>query len=110
MKPEMFCRNNSGVWRWSHSSLHGDPLRAAAEIMCGPWLGGRVVPEGWAAKDDGALVANDRGLGAHRGHIRTACGGRSQPGGDLRDTFGGQVGLVVEGAAEVLPVGEHLVL
>ena len=30
--------------------------------------------------------------------------------GDLRDALGGQVGLVVEDAAEVLAVGEHLVL
>jgi hypothetical protein len=31
MKPEMFCRNSSGMPRWSHSSMKWAPLSADAE-------------------------------------------------------------------------------
>ena len=83
---------------------------AAAEVFGRHHLAGRGLHQRWAAEEDGALVAHDHRLVAHRRHVRTAGGARPEDRGDLRDTVGGQVGLVVEDAAEVLAVGEHLVL
>ncbi len=83
---------------------------AAAEIFGGHHLAGRGLHQRWAAEEDRALVAHDHRLVAHRRHVRTACGARPEDGGDLRDAFGRQVGLVIEDATEVLAVGENLVL
>ena len=83
---------------------------AAAELLGRDHLAGRGLHQRRTAEEDGALVADDHRLVAHRGHVCTARGARPEHGGDLRDAFGGQVGLVVEDAAEVLAVGEHLVL
>ncbi len=44
MKPEMFCRNSSGMPRWSHSSMKCAPLSAdSANRM--PLLA--TMPTGW---------------------------------------------------------------
>ena len=55
-------------------------------------------------------LADDDRLVAHRRHVRAAGGARAEDGGDLRDAGLGHVGLVVEDPAEVLAVGEDLVL
>ena len=44
------------------------------------------------------------------GHVGAAGGARAHHAGDLRDAPGREVGLVEEDPAEVLPVGEHVVL
>ena len=45
---------------------------------------------------------------AHRRHVGAAGGARAHHRGHLRDAVGGHPRLVVEDAAEVVPVGEHL--
>ena len=83
---------------------------AAAELLGGHHLAGGGLHQRRAAEEDGALVADDDGFVAHRGHIRTACGARAEHRGDLRNALGAHGRLVVEDAAEVFAVGEHLVL
>ena len=63
-----------------------------------------------AAQEDGALVLDDDGFIAHRRHIRTTCRARAHHHRDLADAHGAHVGLVEEDAAEVVTVGEDLVL
>ena len=53
---------------------------------------------------------DDHGLVGHRRHVGAAGGARAHHAGDLRDALRGQVGLVEEDPAEVLAVGEDLVL
>ena len=83
---------------------------AATELLGRHHLAGRGLHQRRAAEEDGALVAHDHRLVAHRRDVCAACGARPEHRGDLRNPFGGQVGLVVEDATEVLAVGEHLVL
>jgi hypothetical protein len=63
-----------------------------------------------AAEEDRALFAHDDGLVAHRRHVGAAGGAAAHHAGDLRNALRRQVGLVVEDAAEVVAVGEDLVL
>jgi len=63
-----------------------------------------------AAEKDGALVANDHCLVAHGRNVGTAGRARSQHRGNLRDALRAEIGLVVEDPAEVIAVGEDLVL
>ena len=44
MKPEMFCRNSSGMPRWSHSSMKCAPL-SADSLNSTPLLA--TMPTGW---------------------------------------------------------------
>ena len=83
---------------------------AAAEVLRGHDLAGRGLHQRRAAEEDRALVAHDHGLVAHRGHIRTASGARAEHGRDLWNAVGAELRLVVEDAAEVLTVGEDVVL
>lgn len=83
---------------------------AAAELLGRDHLTGGGLHQRRAAEEDGALVADDDGLVAHRRHVRPAGGAGAEDGGDLRDAGPGHAGLVVEDPAEVLPVGEDLVL
>ena len=55
-------------------------------------------------------LRDDHRLVAHRRHVRAARRARAEHRGDLRDAAGRHRGLVVEDAAEVVAVGEHLVL
>ena len=55
-------------------------------------------------------LLDDDGLVGHRRHVGAAGGARAHHDGDLRDALRGQVGLVEEDPAEVLAVGEDLVL
>ena len=83
---------------------------AAAELLGGDDLADRGLHERRAAEEDRALVADDHGLVAHRGHVRAAGGARAEHGGDLRDALGRHPRLVEEDAPEVVAVGEDLVL
>ncbi len=83
---------------------------AAAEFLCGDHLTGRSLHERGAAEEDGALVPDDDGFVAHRGHVGAAGGARPEHRGDLRNALGAHRRLVVEDAAEVLAVREDLVL
>ncbi len=83
---------------------------AAAELLGGDDLADRRLHEGRAAEEDGALVAHDHRLVAHRRHVRAAGRARAEDRGQLRDAHRRQLRLVVEDPPEVLAVGEHLVL
>ena len=63
---------------------------------------------GGPAKKIVPVPANDDGLVAHRWHIRTSGRARTHNGCDLGNALGRQLGLVVEDAAEVIPIGEDL--
>ena len=83
---------------------------AAAEVLGGDDLAGRGLHQRRAAEEDRALLLDDDGLVAHRRHVGAAGGARAHHRGDLRDAARRQVGLVEEDPAEVLAVGEDLVL
>ena len=83
---------------------------AAAQLLGRDDLAGGRLHQRRAAEEDRALVADDHGLVAHRRHVRAARGARAEHGGDLRDAAAGHRGLVVEDPAEVLAVGEDVVL
>lgn len=83
---------------------------AAAQFLGGDHLAGGGLHQGRTAQEDRALLADDHGFVAHRRDVRAARGARTQNRGDLRDARPRHGGLVVEDAAEVLTVGEHVVL
>ena len=83
---------------------------AAAEFLGRDDLADRGLHQRRAAQEDGALVADDHGLVAHRGDVGAAGGAGAHHGGDLRDLGRGHPGLVEEDPAEVLLVREDLVL
>jgi hypothetical protein len=61
-------------------------------------------------QEDGALVLHDDRFVAHRRHVGATRGARAHPDRELRDAERAHLRLVEEDAAEVLAVGEHLVL
>ncbi len=81
-----------------------------AELLGADDLAGRRLHQRGAAEEDRALLAHDHRLVAHRRHVGAAGGAGAEHGGDLRDAGGRHRGLVEEDAAEVLAVGEDLVL
>ena len=81
-----------------------------AELLRCDDLAGRRLDQRWAAQEDGAGAADDDGLVAHRRHVGAAGGARAHDEGDLRDAGRAHARLVVEDAAEVVAVGEDLVL
>jgi hypothetical protein len=81
-----------------------------AELLGRHHLAGRGLHQGRAAEEDRALVAHDHGLVGHRRHVGATGSARAHHARDLRDALRGEVGLVEEDPAEVLPVGEHVVL
>ncbi len=83
---------------------------SAAQVLGGDHLSGRRLHERRTTQEDRALVADDHGLVAHRGHVGAAGRARAEHRGDLRDTQRRQPGLVVEDPAEVVAVREDLVL
>ena len=83
---------------------------SATEILGGYDFPGGRLHQRRAAEKDGALVANDHRLVAHRRNVRAAGRARSQHRRDLRDALGAEIGLVVEDPAEVIAVGKDLVL
>ncbi len=83
---------------------------AAAELLGGDLLARRGLHQRRAAEEDRALLAHDHGLVAHRRHVGAARGAGAHDRADLRDPARGHRRLVEEDAAEVLAVGEDLVL
>ena len=83
---------------------------AAAQVLGAHHLAGGRLHQRRAAEEDRALVLDDDGLVRHRRHVGAAGGARTHHHRDLRDALGRHVGLVVEDAAEVVAVGEDLVL
>ena len=82
----------------------------AAELLGADLLAGGGLHERWPPDEDGAGPLDDDRLVAHRGHVGAA--GRAGPHHrrDLRNACRGEPGLVVEDPAEVVAVGEDLVL
>ena len=83
---------------------------AAAQVFGRHHLAGGRLHQRRAAQENRALVLDDDGLVAHRRHVGAAGRARAHHHGDLGDALRAQVGLVVEDAAEVVAVGEHVVL
>ena len=83
---------------------------ATAEIFGSHHLAGGGLHQRRAAQEDGALVANDHRLVAHRRHVSATGRAGSEHRCDLRHTGCAHGGLVVEDPAEVIAVREHLVL
>jgi hypothetical protein len=83
---------------------------AAAELLGSDDLTGRGLHQRRAAEEDRALLLDDDGLVGHRRDVGASGGARAHHRGDLRDAAGAHGGLVEEDPAEVLAVGEHLVL
>ena len=82
----------------------------AAEVLGRDDLTGRGLHQRRAAEEDRALVAHDHRLVGHRRDVGAAGGAGAHHAGDLRDAPRGHGGLVEEDPAEVLAVGEDLVL
>jgi hypothetical protein len=83
---------------------------AAAQVFGAHHLAGGGFHQRRATEEDGALVAHDDGLVAHRGHVGATRRARAHHHRNLRDRRPAQIGLVVEDAAEMLAIREHLVL
>ncbi len=83
---------------------------AATEFFGRDDLAGRGLHQRRAAEEDGALVADDHGLVTHRGYVGATGGARAEDRRDLRDPLRAHRRLVVEDAAEMLAIGEDLVL
>ena len=83
---------------------------ATAQVFGAHHLARGGLHQRWATQKDGALVLDDDRFIAHCGHVGAACRARAHHHGDLTDAHGAHVGLVEEDAAEVVAVGENLVL
>ncbi|MNU85825.1 hypothetical protein D3C71_755740 [compost metagenome] len=83
----------------------GAPQGLGADLLAGGGLDQRRARQ----KDGGLFPDHDR-LVRHGGHVGAACGAQPHHHGQLGDVLGRHAGLVVEDAAKMLPVGEHLVL
>ncbi len=82
----------------------------AAQLLGRDDLAGGRLHQRRAAQEDRALVLDDDRLVGHRGHVGAAGGARAHHRGHLRDALRGERGLVEEDPAEVVAVGEDLVL
>jgi len=82
----------------------------ATQLLSRHDLAGGRPHERRPAEEDRPLAADDDVLVAHRRHVGAAGCARAEHGGQLRHPARGQLRLVVEDAAEVVPVGEDLVL
>ena len=82
----------------------------AAELLGRHDLADRRLHQRRPAEEDRALVLDDDALVRHRRHVGAAGGARAHHHRDLRDAGARHGRLVVEDAAEMLAVGEHLVL
>src|SRR5699024_5985305 len=83
---------------------------AAAELFGGDLLAGGGLDQRRAAAEDRALVGDDDRLIGHGRNVGAAGGAGAEDCGQLGDPRGRERGLVVEDAAEVLAVGEYVVL
>ncbi len=92
-----------------HTGAPGVQL-PAAEVLRRDDLTDGGLDERRPAEEDRALVPHDHGLVTHRGNIRAAGGAGSEDCRQLRDALGTHPRLVEEDAAEMLTVGEDLIL
>ena len=83
---------------------------AAAELLGAHDLTRRGFQERRAGEEDGALPGDDDRLVAHRRDVGAAGGAGAEHRRDLRDPLAREARLVEEDPAEVLAVGEDLVL
>ena len=83
---------------------------AAAQVFGRHHFARRRFHQRRAAEENRALLLDDDRLVAHGRHIRAARGARAHHHGDLRDALGRQIRLIVEDAAEMVAVGEDVVL
>ena len=81
-----------------------------AQLLGTDHFAGRRLHQRRAAQEDRALVLDDDGLVGHRRHVGAARRAGPHHRGDLGDALRRHARLVVEDAAEMLAVGEHLVL
>ncbi len=82
----------------------------AAQVFCSHHLARRSLHQRRAAQKDSALVFDDDGLIAHGGHVGATGRAAAHDHRNLRNALRTHIGLVKEDAAEVVAVGEHLVL
>ncbi len=82
----------------------------AAELFGGHDFAGRRLHQRRPGEKDGALAFDDDRLVGHGRNVGAAGGARAHHAGDLRNPRRGHVGDVEEDAAEVLAVGEDVVL
>ena len=82
----------------------------AAKFLGADHLAGSGLHQRRPGEEDGGLFAHHHGFVGHRRHVGPAGGAGAHDHGDLRDAAGTHVGLVEEDPAEVLAVGEDLVL
>ena len=82
----------------------------AAEILRGDDFAGGGFHQRGAAEEDGALAFHDDGFIGHGGDVGAAGGAAAHDDGDLSDALRGHLGLVEEDAAEMVAIGEDLVL
>ena len=92
-----------------HTALLGVNI-GAAQVFGTDGFSGGGLHQRRASQEDGALFAHDDRFIGHGRHIGTAGGAGAHDHGDLRNTLGGEGGLVVEDTAKVVPVGEHFIL
>ena len=88
---------------------------ARVHVGAAQFLGGHILARGGLhqrrpAQKDRARALDDDGFVAHGRHVRAARRARPHDGRDLRDAGRAHDGLVMEDAAEVVHVGEDLVL
>ena len=83
---------------------------AAAQLLGRDHLAGRGLHQRRPAEEDRALLLDDDRLVRHRRHVGAAGRAGAHDHGDLRDALGRHGRLIVEDAAEIVPVGEDLVL
>jgi hypothetical protein len=90
----------------------GDPRMhvAAAEVLGADHFAGCRLHQRRTAEEDGALVLDDDRLVRHGRHVGTARRAGTHDDADLGNAQRRHVGLVVEDAAEVVAVGENIVL
>ena len=93
----------------------GHARKAGVYIAAAQFLGRHHLANGGlhqrrAAQENGALVLHDDGFVTHGRHVGAARRARTHDHRNLRNALRAHVGLVVEDAAKVVAVGEHLVL
>lgn len=89
----------------------GDSGEAGVDVASAQVFGGNFFASGGfyerrSAEEDGALAFDDDGFIGHGGDVGSAGGAGTHDGGDLGNASGGEVGLVVEDASEVVFIGE----
>ena len=82
----------------------------AAQVLGRDHLAGGGLDQGRAGQEDGALIPDDDAFVAHGRDIGAAGGARAVHHRDLRNPGRRHLGLIVEDAAEMVAVGEDLVL